>query len=173
MLSAILAAVMLTLSRQLPACSSAIIEDLYKTLLRKHASQERLVRVGRVTVLVMALVAAVLAAGPENRVLDLVSYAWAGFGTVFDSVALFSVIWSRTTRNDTLAKTIIGALTVTVWRQLGWLGLCEIIPGSIFGSTGIVAFSLLSKAPPAAMQRCSTEAGVHYHLVPPLRLQES
>ena len=75
-MSAILAAVMSTLSCQLLVCSSAITEDLYKAFLRKHASQKELVWVGRVMVLVVALVAIALAANPENRVLGLVSYAW-------------------------------------------------------------------------------------------------
>ena len=55
LLSAILAAVMSTLSCQLLVCSSAITEDLYKAFLRKHASQKELVWVGRVMVLVVAL----------------------------------------------------------------------------------------------------------------------
>ncbi len=33
----------------------------------------------------------------ENRVLGLVSYAWAGFGAAFGPVVLFSVMWSRMT----------------------------------------------------------------------------
>ncbi|STN25387.1 sodium/proline symporter [Escherichia coli] len=58
---------MSTLSCQLLVCSSAITEDLYKAFLRKHASQKELVWVGRVMVLVVALVAIALAANPENR----------------------------------------------------------------------------------------------------------
>ncbi|VFS19782.1 sodium/proline symporter [Enterobacter cancerogenus] len=83
LMSAILAAVMSTLSCQLLVCSSAITEDLYKAFLRKGASQKELVWVGRFMVLVVALVAIALAANPENRVLGLVSYAWAGFGAAF------------------------------------------------------------------------------------------
>ena len=173
LLSAILAAVMSTLSCQLLVCSSAITEDLYKAFLRKHASQKELVWVGRVMVLVVALVAIALAANPENRVLGLVSYAWAGFGAAFGPVVLFSVMWSRMTRNGALAGMIIGALTVIVWKQFGWLGLYEIIPGFIFGSIGIVVFSLLGKAPSAAMQKRFAEADAHYHSAPPSRLQES
>ncbi|XPE24084.1 hypothetical protein ACNKHM_01145 [Shigella sonnei] len=67
---------------------------------------------------------------------------------------------------------IIGALTVIVWKQFGWLGLYEIIPGFIFGSIGIVVFSLLGKAPSAAMQKRFAEADAHYHSAPPSRLQE-
>jgi sodium/proline symporter len=36
-------------------------------------------------------VAIALAANPENRVLGLVSYAWAGFGAAFGPVVLISV----------------------------------------------------------------------------------
>ncbi len=75
LLSAILAAVMSTLSCQLLVCSSAITEDLYKAFLRKNAGQKELVWVGRMMVLVVALVAIAPAANPENRVLGLVSYA--------------------------------------------------------------------------------------------------
>lgn len=96
-------------------------------------------------VLLVALVAIALAANPENRVLGLVSYAWAGFGAAFGPVVLFSVMWSRMTRNGALAGMIIGAVTVIVWKQFAWLGLYEIIPGFIFGSIGIVVFSLLGK----------------------------
>lgn len=122
LLSAILAAVMSTLSCQLLVCSSAITEDLYKAFLRKNASQKELVWIGRIMVLVVALVSIALAANPENRVLGLVSYARAGFGAAFGPVVLFSVMWSRMTRNGALAGMIIGAVTVIVWKQFaGWV----------------------------------------------------
>ena len=83
LLSAILAAIMSTLSCQLLVCSSALTEDFYKGFLRKHASQTELVWVGRLSVLGVALLAIVLASDPDSRVLGLVSYAWAGFGAAF------------------------------------------------------------------------------------------
>lgn len=145
LLSAILAAVMSTLSCQLLVCSSAITEDLYKAFLRKNASQKELVWIGRIMVLVVALVSIALAANPENRVLGLVLRP-AGFGAAFGPVVLFSVMWSRMTRNGALAGMIIGAVTVIVWKQFARLGLYEIIPGFVFGSIGIVVFSLLGKS---------------------------
>jgi sodium/proline symporter len=171
LLSAILAAVMSTLSCQLLVCSSALTEDFYKAFLRKNAGQTELVWVGRVMVLLVALVSIALAANPENRVLGLVSYAWAGFGAAFGPVVLFSVMWSKMTRNGALAGMVIGAVTVIVWKQFAWLGLYEIIPGFVFGSLGIVVFSLLGKAPSRAMQDRFAEADAHYHSAPPTRLQ--
>lgn len=84
---------MSTLSCQLLVCSSALTEDFYKTFLRKSASRVELVWVGRAMVLLVALIAIALAANPQNRVLGLVSYAWAGFGAAFGPVVLISVIW--------------------------------------------------------------------------------
>lgn len=153
LLSAILAAVMSTLSCQLLVCSSALTEDLYKAFLRKGASQRELVWVGRVMVLVVALVAIALAANPENRVLGLVSYAWAGFGAAFGPVVLISVMWSRMTRNGALAGMLVGAITVIVWKQYAWLDLYEIIPGFVFGSIAIVLVSLMGRKPSATITK--------------------
>nr|WP_019365871.1 sodium/proline symporter PutP [Pseudomonas luteola] len=153
LLSAILAAVMSTLSCQLLVCSSALTEDFYKAFLRKHASQKELVWVGRLMVLLIAVIAIVIASNPENRVLGLVSYAWAGFGAAFGPVVLFSLLWKGMTRNGALAGMIVGAVTVVVWKQLGWLGLYEIVPGFILASLAIVVFSRLGSAPSASMKQ--------------------
>ncbi|MFT6590997.1 MAG: sodium/proline symporter, partial [Rhodoferax sp.] len=76
LLAAILAAVMSTLSCQLLVCSSALTEDIYRTFLRKNASQKELVWVGRAMVMTIALLAIVIAGDPEAKVLGMVSYAW-------------------------------------------------------------------------------------------------
>ncbi|PWU32214.1 sodium:solute symporter family transporter, partial [Enterobacter hormaechei] len=81
-----------------------------------------------VTVRLGARVATAQAANPEHRVRGLVRNAWAGFGAACGPVVLFSVLWSRMTRNGALAGMIIGAVTVIVWKQFAWLGLYEIIP---------------------------------------------
>ena len=153
LLSAILAAVMSTLSCQLLVCSSALTEDFYKAFLRKQASQKELVWVGRLMVLLIAVIAIAIASNPENRVLGLVSYAWAGFGAAFGPVVLFSLLWKGMTRNGALAGMIVGAVTVVVWKQLGWLGLYEIVPGFILASLAIAVFSRLGSAPSASMKQ--------------------
>lgn len=165
LLSAILAAVMSTLSCQLLVCSSAITEDLYKAFFRKKASQRELVWVGRLMVLLVALIAIALAANPENRVLGLVSYAWAGFGAAFGPVVLISVMWPRMTRNGALVGMLIGAITVIVWKQYGWFNLYEIIPGFIFASVAIVVVSLMGRAPSQAIQMRFADAEAEYKTV--------
>ncbi|WP_426767837.1 sodium/proline symporter PutP [Erwinia aphidicola] len=162
LLSAILAAVMSTLSCQLLVCSSALTEDLYKNFLRKNATQRELVWVGRLMVLLVAVIAIALASDPNNRVLGLVSYAWAGFGAAFGPVVLLSLIWKRMTRNGALAGMIVGAATVLIWKQYAWFGLYEIIPGFLFACIAIVLFSLLGKGPSAAAQQRFAAAEAEY-----------
>lgn len=147
LLSAVLSAVMSSLSCQLLVCSSAITEDLYKPFFRQNASQKELIWVGRSMVLLVALVAVSLASDPNNRVLSLVSYAWAGFGAAFGPVILISVFWKKMTRNGALTGMLVGAVTVIIWKQGAWFGLYEIIPGFLFSSITIYFVSLYGKKP--------------------------
>lgn len=153
LLAAVLAAIMSTLSCQLLVCSSALTEDFYKSFLRPRATQRELVWVGRATLLATALVAIALAWDPENSVLDLVSYAWAGFGAAFGPVVVISLLWKRMTRNGALAGMLTGAIVVLVWKQYAWFGLYEMVPGFALASLAIVVVSRLGAPPPATVTR--------------------
>ena len=150
LLSAILAAVMSTLSCQLLVCSSALTEDFYRGFVRPQASTRELVWVGRAMVALVALLAIFIARDPDSRVLGLVSYAWAGFGAAFGPVVVLSLFWSRMTREGALAGMVVGALTVILWKQTG-SALYEIVPGFIAATIAIVIGSLLSRAPSNAV----------------------
>lgn len=167
LLSAILAAIMSTLSCQLLVCSSALTEDFYKGFLRPNASQRELVWFGRTMVLAVALLAIWIARDPESRVLGLVSYAWAGFGAAFGPVVLFSLFWGRMTRNGALAGMLAGAVTVIGWEWLGaaskvsgsglediapLLQLYSMVPGVVIASIAIVVVSRFGRPPSDAMQ---------------------
>jgi sodium/proline symporter len=149
-LAAILAAVMSTLSCQLLVCSSTLTEDFYKSFLRKNASQKELVWVGRLMVLLIALLAIWMAGNPESKVLGLVAYAWAGFGAAFGPLIILSLFWKRMTLNGALAGMIVGAVVVIFWKNLfADTGLYEIVPGFICSMLAIVVVSLMGKAPTA------------------------
>ena len=150
-LSAILAAIMSTLSAQLLVCSSALTEDFYRGFVRPKAGHRELVWFGRAMVLAVALLAIWIARDPDSRVLGLVSYAWAGFGAAFGPVVLLSVFWQRMTRNGALAGLLAGAATVLLWKQTG-SALYEMVPGFLAGTVAVVVFSLLDKLPSASIQ---------------------
>ena len=145
--SAVLAAIMSTASAQLLVTASAVSQDLYKMIIHKQAGEQELLQVSRWSVISIAVLAIVLAANPENLVLDLVAYAWAGFGAAFGPAILVSLYWKRMTGKGALASIIVGGITVLVWKQFGWFGLYEIVPGFILSVMAIFVVSLIDKAP--------------------------
>jgi sodium/proline symporter len=142
-LSGILAAVMSTADSQLLVASSAVSEDLYKGFFRREARPAELLWVGRLAVIVIALLAFALAANPGSKVLDLVAYAWAGFGAAFGPVIVLSLYWQGMSRGGAIAGILAGGLTVIVWKQLsgGIFDLYEIVPGVLFSIVAVVLFS--------------------------------
>ncbi|MGB5280567.1 MAG: sodium/proline symporter PutP, partial [Arenicellales bacterium] len=105
-LAAILAAIMSTADSQLLVSAAALTSDLYKPFLRRAASEQELIWTGRVAVLVIAMIGLVLAWDPERKILDLVAYAWAGFGAAFGPTLSLSLYWRRMNRYGALAGII-------------------------------------------------------------------
>lgn len=146
LIAAILSAIMSTIDSQLLVCSSVVTEDFYKKWLRPNASEREKVMVGRLTVLSVAVIATIIALNPESTVLELVSYAWAGFGASFGPVILLALYWRGYSRFGAIATILVGAVTVVVWKQLegGIFDLYEILPGFLFAAiAGIVISKIL------------------------------
>lgn len=152
-LTAILAAIMSTADSQLLVSAAALTSDLYKPFFRRAASEQELIWTGRFAVLVIAMIGLVLAWDPERKVLDLVAYAWAGFGAAFGPTLILSLYWRRMNHYGALAGIIVGGLTVVIWKQLsgGLFDLYEIVPGFIFSMLSIVVISLLTRTPEKAV----------------------
>ncbi|EAI3516492.1 sodium/proline symporter PutP [Campylobacter coli] len=164
LLSAILAAIMSTASSQLLVSSSTIAEDFYKRIFNKEASNKTVMNLGRIGVLLVALVAFVISTDKESSVLSIVAYAWAGFGASFGSVMLFSLFWSRMTRIGAILGMITGAAVVVLWKnylaELFNFPIYEIVPGFVAASAVIIIASLLTKVRPgtkAAYERMLKE----------------
>ncbi|MFT0803721.1 sodium/proline symporter PutP [Bacillus swezeyi] len=150
LLSALLAAIMSTVSSQLLVTSSAMTEDFYKTFFRRKATDKELVFVGRMSVLLVAVIALFLSLTPNNTILDLVGYAWAGFGSAFGPAILLSLYWKRMNQWGALAGMITGAATVLIWILTGLqeaTGVYEMIPGFFLSLIVVVAVSLMTNKP--------------------------
>ena len=152
LLSAILAAVMSTLSCQLLISSSAITEDFYKGFIRPTASEKELVWLGRAMVLLIAMLAIWIAQDENNKVLKLVEFAWAGFGSAFGPVVLLSLFWKRMTSSGAMAGMLTGAIIVFGWREIlpensALASVYEMIPAFSLATIAVIVVSLLSPKP--------------------------
>jgi sodium/proline symporter len=148
LLAAILAAIMSTVDSQLLVCSAALAEDLYPLMVKKSLSAEARMKIGRIAVVVLAIIASGLAMDPESKVLDVVSYAWAGLGASLGPAILISLYWRSMTSQGALAGILVGAVTVILWSQLsgGIFDIYELVPGFILSSIAVVLVSLRSPA---------------------------
>jgi sodium/proline symporter len=161
LLAALLAAIMSTISSQLIVSSSSLTEDFYRSWFRREASQKELVRVGRISVILVALVAILLAYDPDTSILGLVANAWAGFGAAFGPVVILSLTWKRMTRNGALSGMVLGAATVLFWIYApvleGGVALTsliyEMVPGFLVCAAAIILVSLLDRPPPENVVR--------------------
>lgn len=115
LLSAVLAAIMSTVSSQLIVTSSALVEDIYKAIFKSDADQKTYIFLGRIAVLVIAIIAGIFAWEKSDTILNLVAFAWAGFGAAFGPTVLLSLYWRKFTSQGALSGMIIGAITVFVW----------------------------------------------------------
>jgi sodium/proline symporter len=159
-LAGVMAAIMSTAAAQLLVASSAFAQDFYKGIFRRAAGGRELLWIGRAAVLGIAMLAFALALDPNSKVLDLVSWAWAGFGAAFGPAILLSLYWPRMTRAGALAGIAAGGLTVILWKQAATTGgvfaLYELVPGFLISSLAIWLVSLISQ--PALKGRVTHDA---------------
>ena len=148
LLAAILAAIMSTVDSQLLVCSSSLAEDLYPLVSKKSLSPEQRLQVGRVAVVVLALMATLLAMNPDSKVLDVVSYAWAGLGASLGPAILISLYWRKMTARGALAGVFVGGATVIIWPQFegGIFELYSLVPGFGISALAVVVGSLIDNS---------------------------
>lgn len=153
LLAAILAAIMSTISSQLLVTSSSLTEDFYKLIRGEDKAREHekeFVMVGRLSVLLVAIVAIWIAWSPNDTILNLVGNAWAGFGAAFSPLVIFSLYWKGLSHAGALSGMITGAVVVIIW--IAWIkplanineifGMYEIIPGFL---ASVIVTYLVSK----------------------------
>lgn len=147
LLSAILAAVMSTISSQLLVTSSSMTEDIYKTFINKNATPKSMLIMSRISVLIVAIIALLLSLNPKDSILNLVGNAWAGFGAAFGPLIILSLLWKRTTAMGGLAGMLVGGAVVLAWVYVphNYKEVYEMIPGFILSFLTIIVVSLLTK----------------------------
>ncbi len=151
LMAAILAASMSTADSQLLVASSSFTSDIYKPIIRKNAGEKELLWMGRLVVLIVAVIAYFIASSKAEgaqTIMNLVENAWAGFGSAFGPTIILSLFWRRFTYKGAVAGVTAGAVVDVLWLAfMSGTGIYEIIPGFIAGFVAAVAVTLLDKTP--------------------------
>ena len=159
-LCGILAAIMSTADSQLLVTASSVSEDIYKGIVKKNASQDNVMKVSKITVVAVAVLAYLIAWDPNSSIMGLVSNAWAGLGAAFGPTVLMSLFWKRCNLPGAVAGILSGGLTVIIWdyiplaagQTLGAVpGLYSLAIGFLISIVLIVVVSLCTKEPEASI----------------------
>lgn len=157
-MAGILAATISSSDSYLLIAASAFSKNIYQGLFRKSASDREVLNISRLTLLLIAVVAIIIALDENSVIFTIVSFAWAGFGATFGPLMLFSLFWKRTTRAGAIAGMLGGAGMVFVWNLLvrplgGMWDIYELLPAFLFSCLCIVVVSLLTPKPSEEIQR--------------------
>ena len=118
-LTGVLSAIMSTVSAQILVAASTVAHDIYSKMLNQSLSNEKIIFVSRLTVLLLGLVAMFTALG-ENRVIFwFVLFAWSGLGASFGPLILFTLYWKKVTRQGAVAGMLTGFGITLVWKISG------------------------------------------------------
>lgn len=159
-LCGVLAAIMSTADSQLLVSASSVSEDIYRSIISKDADDKKVLKVSRITVVVIAVLAFLIAWNPNSSIMGLVSNAWAGLGSAFGPIVVLSLFWKRTNFHGAVAGIATGAAAVIIWdyipmiggKTLGTVtGLYSLVVGFGLGLLAIVVVSLLTPPPTEEM----------------------
>ena len=152
----ILAAIMSTADSQLLVCASSVSKDIYKNIIKPSASDKKVLQISRITVIIVAVLAFIIAWNPESSIMGLVSDAWAGLGSAFGPLVVASLFWKRTNLYGAVAGILSGGLTVIIWDYIplaggrtiyAATGIYSLLVGFAVSFVFIIIASLCTKAP--------------------------
>jgi sodium/proline symporter len=151
-MAGILAATISSSDSYLLIAASAFSKNIYQGIMKKEASDKAVLYVSRITLIVIAIIAMIIALDENSVIFTVVSFAWAGFGATFGPIMLFSLFWKRVTRSGAIAGMLAGGGMVFIWKLLlkplgGVFGIYELFPAFVTSCIVIVIVSLLSKEP--------------------------
>lgn len=158
LLSAVSAAIMNAVSAQILMSASILVEDFYHGIFRKNASDKENLLASRILLLIVAGVSVAIAASPNQSIFKAVGFAWAGLGSAFGPVLLFSLYWRRMNKPAAIWGIISGAGTVILWECLSHpainilnhpeiLSGFAMIPGFLISSLVIWSIGINTKKP--------------------------
>lgn len=157
-MAGILAATISSSDSYLLIAASAFSKSIYQGIMKKEASDKAVLKVSRITLIIVSIIAMIIALDENSVIFTVVSFAWAGFGATFGPIMLFSLFWKRTTRSGAIAGMVAGGGMVFVWKLLlkplgGVFGIYELFPAFVFSCLVILVVSLLSEEPSLEIQQ--------------------
>jgi Na+/proline symporter len=168
LIAAIVSAMMSTADSQLLVVSSAVVRDIYQRILNTNATQNTLVFLSRVVVLLVGIGAVIAAMTKTQVVFWFVLFTWSGLGASFGPGVILGLFWKRLTRAGVIAGMIAGFGMTLLWKL--WLkgvvadaigmSLYELVPAFVLSFLLTVIVSLVTRVPERAGDKLAKSEGL-------------
>jgi sodium/proline symporter len=147
-LCAILAATTNVMAAQILVVASSLAEDFYKGLFKKTATHLQTLWVSKISVIIVAIIAYIIAYFKISTIYELVLYSWSGLGASFGPLLLISLYYKKTSRLGAFMGILIGGVVAGIWpfinTKLNW-NIPSLIPGFILSLITIYLFSFIKE----------------------------
>ncbi|WP_085506150.1 sodium/proline symporter [Thalassobacillus devorans] len=144
-IGAIFAAIQSTFSSQVMVATQAIASDIFKSVVKKEFTDQQYLKISRVTMVLLGIVATSVALMNIQAVFTLVLYAWAGLASAFGPLLILSLYSNTVTKWGAFSGMLAGALTAIIWVNTPYAAyLYELIPGVIVSFIVIIVVSKLT-----------------------------
>jgi len=141
---------MSTADSQLLVTASAISEDLIHKVGKRDLSPEKLLNIGRLSTIVVGIIAFIMAYTSTDLVFSLVSYAWSGLGASFGPVLLCIIYWKKVTRGAAIGGMLTGSISTVIWKNIPGLNsiISERFVSYLLAFAVIILISVLTQRKP-------------------------
>ena len=143
-LCAILAATTNVMAAQILVVASNLSEDFYKKLIHKTATSQQLLTVSRISVILIASVAFMIAFFKIATIYRLVLYSWSGLGAAFGPLLLLSLYVKNINKYGAFAGILTGGLTAAIWPYFNQ-SVPSLLAGFAIGIAAIQGVSYLAR----------------------------
>jgi len=141
LLSAVMAAIMSTSDSILMQAGTILSRDVYHRFIDKTASQNRMVLVSRLSILVAGIIGVIVAIKQPPSVFALVIFAFGTLGNSFLVPYVCSVYWKNSNKVGILAAMISGSVSHILWTAFDWqaaTGIHPFLGGLIISILGMI-----------------------------------
>ena len=153
--AAVFAALRSTADSQLLVASSAVVQDLCRHVLKLDLDEARAMRISRIVVIVLGLLAVGLALTQNRFIFWFVLFSWAGLGASFAPPLILAVSWKRLSPAGVIAAMVVGFTTTLVWKlwlrdwlqAIGGPDIYELVPAFFLSLGAAILFSLILPRP--------------------------
>lgn len=142
MLAGVFAACMSTADSQLLEASTTITRNIYQKLLKKDKEipDETMVKVSRIAVLIVSIVALITVFAKPESVFTMVQFGWTGLGSALGPIIILSIFWRRLTGWGAIAGMIGGTLSVIITHEIVLRGLAGGAAMFLLGRESFIGF---------------------------------